>query len=79
MSEFLKLAVPVIMTALLAIVAGLFAEVSNIRDKQTNAIQYIIRIEHLEAKAMDYEDRLREITKRINICGDNLCSNQYDK
>ena len=75
MTEITKLIVPVILTSLFAIVINLFNEVYTIKDKQSDAVQYIIRIAHLEKMTDDYESRLRTISNKVLVLENSTCEN----
>ena len=67
MSEFMKLAVPIVLTLMLSAlgtgVYALYNQVQTIGDKQIEGQQYILLIKQLRKEVDDHEARLRAITQ----------------
>jgi len=55
MSELAKIIIPVMLTAILAIIAGIMADIDRIESKQQSSAVYIFRIEQNEIKIKELE------------------------
>ena len=69
MTEFFRLAAPVILTVMLSGMSGvgiyLWEKVQMISDKQHNSVKYVIQIQRLENENSDKETRLRMLEHSI--------------
>jgi len=67
MSEFMKLAVPIVLTLMLSAlgtgVYALYNQVQTIGDKQIEGQQYVLLIKQLRKEVDDHEARLRVISQ----------------
>ena len=56
MNDWAKVLVPIIMTAMGAVIFGLFADVKRINETQMEGQLYIYRIQQLELRVEELED-----------------------
>jgi len=57
MNEWLKIALPILLTAMLSIMYGIFERVTRIEETQIASRVYVYRIEQLELKVKVMEKR----------------------
>jgi len=55
LSEWLKILIPVLLTAILAMIAGVMSDIKRIDNKQQSSAVYIFRIEQNELKIKELE------------------------